>query len=262
MKTIQISPVRVETYGGVPDGAKELADEKVGALLLTRAPEPVLSARVMLAVSAGSASACPALAKATVDLNGRIIRAQGSGQWTLEAVDQMVARLRVRLERAGRNWAALRGTLPAGEWRRPSIPARRFPYIPREIEERAVVRRPSYAAHPETPVAAAAELDLLDYDFHLFTERSTGQDAVLRRAAAGYRLAMAIPEIGRLGPLPEWITVSRLPAPRLSVHEAIIRLEAMGQPFTFFTSSRTGRGAVMYHRYDGHYGLVVPPGTG
>ena len=124
-----------------------------------------------------------------------------------------------------------------------------------------MIRRASYAARPETAAEAAAELDLLDYDFHLFTERSTGQDSALYRTAGGYRLAMAIPKLGQLGPVPELITVSKLPAPRLTIQEAIIRLEAMGQPFTFFTDSRTERGSIMHHRYDGHYGLIVPAGT-
>ncbi|MEU8511076.1 sigma 54 modulation/S30EA ribosomal C-terminal domain-containing protein [Kitasatospora sp. NPDC048722] len=28
--------------------------------------------------------------------------------------------------------------------------------------------------------------------------------------------------------------------------------------FVFFTDAATGRGNVLYHRYDGHYGLVTP----
>jgi hypothetical protein len=57
------------------------------------------------------------------------------------------------------------------------------------------------------------------------------------------------------------MTVSPLPAPRLSVREAAERLDAAGPPFTFFTDADTGRGCVVYHRYDGHYGLLVPSGT-
>jgi len=84
---------------------------------------------------------------------------------------------------------------------------------------------------------------------------------VIYRTAGGYRLAMAHPKPGRLSPLPASMTVSPLPAPRLSVREAAERLDAAGQPFTFFTDADTGRGCVVYHRYDGHYGLLVPSGT-
>ena len=30
------------------------------------------------------------------------------------------------------------------------------------------------------------------------------------------------------------------------------------QPFLFFRRATQGRGALLYHRYDGHYGLITP----
>ena len=262
MKAVETPPVRVETHGRLPDGATGLAAAKVGSLLQIAA-EPVLSARVMLAVAADPAVARPAVAQATVDMNGRIVRAQAAGETMRAAIEQMEARLRVRLSRAARNWAALRGAGPVsepGEWRHQSIPAHRPAYFPRPREQRTVMPRTSYAARSETPEQAIAELDLLDFDFHLFIERSTGQDSVIYRTPDGYRLAMARPKPGRLGPLPRSLTVSALPAPRLTAGEAAERLEAMDQPFVFFTDTRTGRGSLIYHRYDGHYGLVSPGG--
>jgi hypothetical protein len=82
---------------------------------------------------------------------------------------------------------------------------------------------------------------------------------VIYRVRGGYRLAMARPKPGRLGPLPDSVTVSQLPAPRITVREAAGRLEATGLPFTFFVDAGTGRGSILYHRYDGHYGLLGPP---
>jgi ribosome-associated translation inhibitor RaiA len=262
MKSTETAPVRVEVHGRVPDGSRELAAAKVGQVLRLAA-EPVLAARVMLAVAADRAVARPALAQITVDVNGRIVRAQAAEQTMRAAIEQMAARLRVRLGRAARNWAAVRGTLPVrepGEWRHQSTPAHRPAYFPRPSGERDVVGHASYAGGRETPEEAAAELDLLDYDFHLFTERSTGQDSVIYRTTNGYRLAMAHPNLDRLGPVPGPMTVSKLPAPRLTVEEAAERLEAMGQPFVFFADIRTGRGTLIYHRYDGHYGVIRPVG--
>ena len=40
--------------------------------------------------------------------------------------------------------------------------------------------------------------------------------------------------------------------------EAIERLNADGERFVFFANQATGRGNVLYHRYDGHYGLITP----
>jgi ribosome-associated translation inhibitor RaiA len=261
MSAADTAALRVETHGRVPDGSADLAVATVGSLLRVAA-EPVLSARITLAVAADPAVARPAVAQATIDLNGRVVRAQAAGPTMRAAIEQMADRLRVRLGRAARNWAARRGTIPtaeAGEWRHRSSPSRRPPYFPRPGGERDVIRHASYAARPETPAEAAAELDLLDYDFHLFTERSTGQDSVIYRTGDGYRLAMTHPKPGRLGPLPGSVTVSTLAAPRLTIQEAARRLDA-GGPFTFFVDADTGRGSLLYHRHDGHYGLLVLPG--
>ncbi|MFI8458033.1 sigma 54 modulation/S30EA ribosomal C-terminal domain-containing protein [Kitasatospora sp. NPDC085464] len=46
--------------------------------------------------------------------------------------------------------------------------------------------------------------------------------------------------------------------PELTVAEAVSRLDLTGLPFVFFTDTATGRGNVLYHRYDGHYGLITP----
>jgi ribosome-associated translation inhibitor RaiA len=260
MNAVQTTPVQVESHGRVPDGMRELAVAKTGSLLRL-AVEPVLSARVTLAVSADPAVPRPAVAQATIDLNGRIVRAQAAGETMRAAIEHMAARLRVRLDRSARNWAARRGTMPVpepGEWRHQSISAHRPGYFPRSAGTRAVIRRPGYAPRPLTPQEAVDELDLLDYDFHLFTERSTGEDSVLYRVADGYCLAQARPKPDRLGPLPEGVVLSEHRAPVLTLDEAVGRLEWLGQPFVFFVNPETGRASLLYHRYDGHYGLVDP----
>ena len=47
------------------------------------------------------------------------------------------------------------------------------------------MRRKSYALAHETPDEAVAEAELLDYGFHLFTEKSTGEDSVVYRVKDG-----------------------------------------------------------------------------
>jgi hypothetical protein len=123
-----------------------------------------------------------------------------------------------------------------------------------------VIRRPGYASHPLTLEEAVAELDLLDYDFHLFIERSTGEDSVLYRVGDRYRLAQARPKPDRLGPLPAGVTLSGHPAAELTLAEAISRLDLLGQPFVFFVNPDTGHASLLYHRYDGHYGLIDTDG--
>ena len=76
MKATRTTAVRVQTHGRVPNGSADLAAAKVGSLLLAVA-EPVLSAWVTLAVTADPAVERPAIAQATIDVNGRIVRAGG-----------------------------------------------------------------------------------------------------------------------------------------------------------------------------------------
>jgi hypothetical protein len=52
--------------------------------------------------------------------------------------------------------------------------------------------------------------------------------------------------------------VSTQNAPQLSAAEAIDRLNLSGQPFLLYADAATGRGRVLYRRYDGHYGLIQP----
>ncbi|MGW3045886.1 sigma 54 modulation/S30EA ribosomal C-terminal domain-containing protein [Kitasatospora sp. NPDC001159] len=54
------------------------------------------------------------------------------------------------------------------------------------------------------------------------------------------------------------MTVSPTPAPRIDPTVARRRIDAFDQPFVFYADESTGRGKVLYHRYDGHYGLITP----
>ena len=106
--------LQVQTYarGDVPREAMDLAVQRVRSLLRL-APEPVLFARVKLTLATDPAVEHPAIAQANVDLGGRLIRAQATGETMREAIERMGDRLSLRMERAARNWAAIRGS-PAG----------------------------------------------------------------------------------------------------------------------------------------------------
>jgi hypothetical protein len=259
MADSRYSQVRVETQGRVPERMPELAAAKVESLLRL-APEPVLSVRVTLTMAADPAVELPAIARANLDLDGHLICAQAAGKTMRESVGRMTSWLRTRLERAARNWEDRRGARPTdipGEWRHQSTPVGHPPYFPRPAGERQVIRRRSFAVRRQAPGEALADLDLLDYDFHLFTDRTTGQDSVLYRAADGYCLTQAGPAAAHAA-LPATVKLAAEPVPVLTVGDAIARLEALGREFLFFLDTGTGRGSVVYHRYDGHYGLIVP----
>lgn len=135
-------------------------------------------------------------------------------------------------------------------------------YFVRLADERRVIRRKSFAMAPCTVDEAALEMDLLDYDFHLFTEKGTVSAGVLYRGGpTGYRLALVAPApADRLSPFELPVTISPQPAPCLTEKEAAERLGLLGLPFLFYIDAAEGRASVLHHRYDGHYGLITPAG--
>jgi len=255
--------VKVTTHGQLP-GAEDYARTKIGELgRLTH--RPVLNAHVRLSEHGDPAVARRVIAQANLDVNGRFVRAQVEGVTAREAIDRLEARLRHRLERSAEHWEAKRGGIPRlgpHEWRHESEPTHRPNYFPRPEADRRIMRHKSYSLPTSTVEDAALEMELLDYDFHLFTEEGTKQDSVLYREGAGeYRLAQVDPEsANKLAPFELPLSVSPQPAPRLTVDQAIERIGLLGLPFLFFVDTARDRGSVLYHRHDGHYGLIAPAG--
>jgi hypothetical protein len=115
---------------------------------------------------------------------------------------------------------------------------------------------------------AVAVMDAMDYDVHLFTDAETREEAVVYRAGpSGLRLArqhrMYPPgwswlSTAAVPPVP--LIVNSRPTPTLSEAAAVGRLCEHGLRFLFFTDPATGRGQLVYPRYDGNLGLVTPIG--
>ena len=95
----EVSLVQVRIAGAVPARMLEMARRKVTAVL-RHVGEPVLFARVMLTMAADPAVERPATAWAMVSVNGRLVRASGTGPTMPDAIGQLTTRLRIRLERA------------------------------------------------------------------------------------------------------------------------------------------------------------------
>jgi ribosome-associated translation inhibitor RaiA len=247
--------VQVRVVGAVPAELPDLARRKVETAL-RHVGEPVLAARVLLAIAPDPAVARPAIASGTVSVNGRIVRAEVVADTMRNAIDQLACRLRVRLERAA---PGQRDYGPDKRRHRPGRVAAKA-----AAGERSVIREASVAGAPKTPATAARELGLLGCDFYLFTDELSGQDSVIYRTADGYKIDSVRP-FGVVSAVPtadvtpaSRISISEHAAPRLSVADAISRLEYLGESFVFFADAATGRGSVLYRRIDGRYGLVVP----
>jgi len=254
LKTSQAVDVQVRSRGQVPRGADAYAREKVLATL-AHVSEPVLAAQVKLDQAVNRKAARPASAQAVVDVNGRLVRAHVAASTMFEAVDLLQERLTARLARVRRHGP--RG-LSEAWWdsadhenrpHRQHLPA----------EERRIERYKSFSPARQTPEDAVIDLESMDFDFWVFTDLASGYDSVVYRdvRTGRHRLASLGP-VSHEGEAEGLLSVSTVPVPTSTVLEAVQRLNLTGLPFVFFNDTATGRGSVLYHRYDGHYGLIAP----
>ena len=261
--TASMPDMDVTLQGDFPPGIVEYARKKVAAAVHL-ASEPVLSVRVRLTMHANPAVAQPVTARANVDVNGRVVHASVAAETARQSVDLLEARLRHELGRTARHWEARRGRMShpePHEWRHDTEPTARPAYYPRPEGDREIISRQSHALVRMTIDEAAFEMEEQDYDFHLFTEAGSGQDAVVFHGGpTGYRLALVEPvPADDLSDFSLELTISGQPAALLSASEAVERLDLSGLPFLFYLDADRARGAVVHRRYDGHYGLILPP---
>lgn len=254
--------VPVVTKGRVGPDAVDYARVKI-AHAARHGSAPAIHAVVRLTQEADPAQERPAIAEATLDLSGTVIRAHVAATTMLEAIDLLDERLRRRIDEGEDRRRALhlrhRDDGP-GEWRHGSVPSERPHRYERPADERELVRHKSFAVAQQTIDEAVFDLEALDHDFFLFRDERTGCDAVLWRRNAHYAL---IESDGRGGDGPDTVAeveVERRPVERLALDEAIEHLDLGSDPFVFFVNEATGRGNLLYVRYDGHYGLIEPAG--
>jgi ribosome-associated translation inhibitor RaiA len=261
MTMIGDSELHYDTRGPVPEHELAYAQAKV-AHVARHAPGPVLDARLRLAVESDPARERPAIASASFDVDGRVVRGHVAAPTLHEAIDRLESRLRHRLERLEDRDHALRSRhrdAGPGEWHHGDAPTHRPEYYDRPVEERRLVRRKTFALESETPEEAAFDLELLDHDFFLFRNAETDEANVIHRVAGGgYELIQ--PTRTSPDPLSDWVPIraSVLAPPHQTLEDATALLEMGDQAFVFFLDEATGEGNVVYRRYDGHYGLVTP----
>jgi ribosome-associated translation inhibitor RaiA len=255
--------ISTSVRGAAPPTAKEYAEVKIRQLV-GRTRDPILFGQIRLILEPDPALERPAIAEATLDVNGQPVRAHVAAGELLEAIDLLEERLERRLARHAarvhhegrdRAWSGMPGE---HEWRHGDVPTARPEFFDRPLDEREVIRHKSFADGPMTLDEAAFDLDLLGHDFYLFTELTTGADSVLFYEN-GSELGLIQAEGASGDPLERVAAPVAVhpPAPSLEQRAAVERLEDGGEPFVCFSDAATGRGSVLYHRYDGHYGLIT-----
>jgi cold shock CspA family protein len=253
--------IQLSTKGDIGEGAKASARDAV-LRLVEELEEPVLFARLKLALEPDPARRRRAVAKASLDVDGDPVQAHVAAHTMPEAIDILVRRLRDRLEHRARYGEFVRRRDPApgpGEWRHGDLRTIRPAYFDRPAEDRQLVRHKSFGLGEFIPDEAVFDMEQFDYDFYLFCDLASGADSIMERLEDGsYRLTRLVPSDADLGPTAEQVEVSTAHPSILTLDEAVERLNSGGEPHVFFAEAMSGRGNVLYRRYDGHYGLIVP----
>lgn len=251
--------VVVHAEGMVSGADRAYAREKV-AHVRRFAPGPVLYARVDLTAHADPARERPCFVKAELDVNGHLVRARVSAGTMPEAIDLLADRLGERLERFSHHLESkhLRHRANGDAWQHGGPMSSRPPYFPRPVDEREVVRQKTFAVNEMSPDEAALDLELLDHDFYLFRNVDTGEDNVITRTGDA-RYELLEPSVcGESANDTTTIIPSAVRPSKLAIDAAAEILDFTEARFVFFLDAQSGRGRVLYRRYDGHYGLIVP----
>lgn len=257
-------PIDLSTDGDVAPRDVDRAQEHLVAIA-DLAPAPVLRGQIRLSFARSTPPAqsrvLPAKVEGALDVNGQLIRAQVAARTMQEAVDRFADRLRSQLKESAERRRARReasrgsGTDQWG-WIDPSTD--RPHYVDRPAAEREIVRRKSFAARSSTAEEAAFDMESLDHDFFLFRSADSGEESFLYRSAdRGYELVRRGGGTGNVDVGIAPIRVSERIPPRLPLGDAVTALNVGNEPFVFFIDAEDDQGAVLYRRYDGHYGLIT-----
>jgi aryl carrier-like protein len=202
----------------------------------------------------------PYVADAHMPFDGRVLAAHAPGHTALEAADAVVARLRKQLRRVVDADIALRNDPRVVQAGLDSLRPSRLPVALRRKppEEREIVNHRTYAQRPEPTLTAIA--DMLDDDelFHLFVHARSGEDVVVTWLDSG-RIALIFPPGSVLADEGDLIVArpSRYSEP-LPLQTARGEMDMLDHRFLYFIDAAGLRGKVLYLRFDGDYGLVVP----
>lgn len=256
--------LEVVVRGDIPPAVRTHArDMMVGLALYTDLQ--LRHARVRVTHHGDHAQLRRVTAQASAQFDGRRIRAQVSAATAQEAIDLLADVLRHRMSRLEQRWEARAGQWPSTTphlWRHDHEQTHRPGYLPRPYGGRKVLRHKAFELELCTPDEAIEDMELMGYRFRLFTDLESGQDSVVcRLGPTAYSLTQVKPELGHIRRTRAAMTTCPYPASRLSLGEAVERMNLTGWSFVFYADVATGRGRVLYRRYDGHYGLITPVGT-
>jgi ribosome-associated translation inhibitor RaiA len=262
--TVAETDVEVVLLGDIPPAVREHARNMMVGLA-SYTDLHLRHARVRVTLHGDQTRLRRVTAQASAQFDGRRIRAQVAAATANEAIGLLADVLRHRMSRLEQRWEADCSQTPSTtphEWRHNHEQAHRPGHFPRPSSDRKVLRHKAFELELCTPDEAIEDMELMGYRFRLFTDLESGQDSIVcRLGPTGYRLTQVMPDPGHTWRARAAMTTNPYPASRLTLAEAVERMNLTGWLFVFFADPVTGRGRVLYRRYDGHYGLITPVGA-
>lgn len=234
--------VDLHTIGPISDEERDCARAMIGAVLAHHK----ITDKVRVRLSAAPCPGGPVFVQANLRVFGAPARIQVAGRSPAQAIAAAAARLQRQVRRLGTAWEP---------WPWPD-PERRPLGLP---GEGAIARMKTYRLHVGMPCQATAVMNAMDYDAYLYTDADTGEDAIVYRAGpTGVRLARQHTMRPPSMPVTPPLTINPRKVATLTAAGAADHLAEHFLPFLFFTDAATGRGNLLYRRYDGDLGLIAP----
>jgi ribosomal subunit interface protein len=251
--------IQVTARGAVDERARQRARQKLAGLERF-VKGPILGARVVLIQESNPRISLPARAEAEIDLQGKLIRARVAAPSMEAAIDDVTERLQRHVRRYVERLITRKREPPearAGESSHRPASGPRPSTFARPAAQRQIIRRKSFAFGPMSVDQAADALEDLDHDFFLFHDAETDADAIVYWRDDGL-LALIEPASAHAADIRGPIHERNRFSSRIDLREAVAEMNALGHRFLFFENAASGRGNVMYRRYDGQYGLIEP----
>lgn len=251
------SGVFYRAYGPVPSVTRYQVAQMMSGLS-DIAQREVRSARVKVKRNENRNPDQTSIGQGKLDVSGTAVRAEAAAATPREALQTVGKRLADKLDRLFD--ARSRGGFgPARQRDSDDESYYRPDFFYRAPQRRAVVRRKTYTPADRYSVSEALfALEALDYRFFIFTNEADDKTAVVYEVADG----VAVREVDGSRPDPESVPadlhVNEAGVPSIAVAEAVSRLNTGDMTFVFFVDSDRERPSVLYRRYDGHYGILMP----
>lgn len=253
------SGVIYEAYGPVPTATRREAEEMM-AYLSEMAPADVVSTRVKLKHDEDREPDQVSIAQGSMNVSGIELRVEAAAATSSSALHAVGEHLENKLARLADRVEGGKTSSPlSGSWTQTDSHSYRPSFHDRPPERRAVVRRKTYSPLDRLSVTEALfNLDTLGYRFFVFADAADDSTSIVYRDLDGPALRKVEGCRSTTRHLPEGLHVNEAEAPSITVADAISLLNSNDMPFVFFRDRDREWASILYRRYDGHYGLLVP----